>query len=162
MEKISGIVPRNGRTAQAVDTKNAAAARPGMPAFGRPAGVSTQAVAKTSSTASRAVALHKGMREAKEAISQERVLNRQADDFFMSRVRRPEDQPVSDGTPIAEAPIDSAPVRGAPVEGAPISVSPIEGNVRSTEELVLDGESVPLPDESRDYTPRGSYVDVRA
>lgn len=154
MEKISGIVPRNGRTAQAVDTKNAAAARPGMPAFGRPAGVSTQAVAKTSSTASRAVALHKGMREAKEAISQERVLNRQADDFFMSRVRRPEDQPV--------APIESAPIHGAPVEGGPVSVAPIEGNVRSTEELVLDGESVPLPEESRDYTPRGSYVDVRA
>lgn len=146
MEKISGIVPRNGRTAQAVDSKGAAAARPGMPAFGRPAGTSTQVVAKSSSTASRAVALHKGMREAKEAVSQERALNRLADDFFMSRVRRPENPAVE----------------GAPTEGAPITVAPIEAAAPSTEELVLDGGSVQVPEEERDYTPRGSFVDVHA
>ena len=117
MEKISGIVPRNGRTAQAVDTKNAAAARPGMPAFGRPAGVSTQAVAKTSSTASRAVALHKGMREAKEAVSQERALNRLADDFFMSRIRRPADTPRNRGVDMPQLPAGREFARVASIGG---------------------------------------------
>ena len=143
MEKISRIVRGNARMA-AVDNKNAAPARPGMPTFGRPAGESTAVEPKTSSTASRAVALHNANTEMKKALSQERVASRLADDFFMSRVRRPEEQPVMN-TPELQT--------GVPqLDAAP----------PSTEELVLSEESVQAPEQPKGYTPRGSFVDVRA
>ena len=139
MEKISGIVRGNSRVTT-VDNKNAAPARTGMPSFGRPAGESTPAVSKSSSTASRAVALHNGMTEAKKAISQGRVISQMADDFFMSKAR-PGEIPVEDRLPM------------------PLTAR----EVFSTDELALgelEGSSVEAP--VKEYTPRGSLVDVRA
>ena len=80
MEKISRIVPGNSRVAS-TDMKNAAPVRPGMPTFGRPVGESTDVVHKSSSTASRAVALHNANIEAKKAASEERVIQKNADDY---------------------------------------------------------------------------------
>ncbi len=70
-----------------------------MPTFGRPVGESTPAVAKSTSTAQRAVALHNGMTEAKKAVSQERVISKMADDFFMTKSRSAE-IPVEDMLPM--------------------------------------------------------------
>ncbi len=140
MEKISGIVRGNSRVTT-IDNKSAAPARTGMPSFGRPAGESTPSIAKSSSTASRAVALHNGMTEAKKAISQERVVSAMADQFFLSQSRQGE-LPVEDMLPV---PMIS---RQAP----------------STDELIVkaeaDGDSMQAP--VKEYTPRGSFVDVRA
>ncbi len=139
MEKISGIVRGNARVTTA-DAK-AAPARTGMPAFGRPEGESTPAVAKTTSTASRAVALHNGMTKAKEAISQGRVISQMADDFFMSKAR-PGEIPLEDMLPV-ELPAKQA---------------------ASTDELIVkaDTEEESMRPPAKDYTPRGSFVDVRA
>lgn len=136
MEKISGIVRGNARVKNA-DNKNAAAARTGMPAFGRPPGESTPASVKTSTTASRAVALHNANIEAKKAVSQERVVAQMADDFFM-RTARPEEV-LQEAIPV-DVPVMS-----------------------STNDLVMadvEAQEVQLPE--KDYTPRGSFVDVRA
>lgn len=135
MEKISSIVRGNARVTTA-DNKNAPPARTGMPAFGRPSGESTAANPRMSSTAERAVALHNGMNEAKKAVSQERVVSQMADEFFMSRGRPAE--------PTAE-PSFTPPIQ---------TTSPREADGAS-----FDGE---LEVVARDYTPRGSFVDVRA
>ena len=126
MEKISGIIRGSARVASA-DTQKAPSARPGMPAFGRPVGESTAGVPVTSSTADRAVALHNGLTEAKKAVSQERVLSKMADEFFMSRVRRPEER----------------------------EVETIEIQVPEMHEQEIETPA-------QEYTPRGSFVDVRA
>lgn len=139
MEKISSIVRGNARVTTA-DSK-AAAARTGMPSFGRPEGESTPAVAKTSSTASRAVALHNGIVEAKRAMSQERVVSKMADDFFMSK-SRPGEIPVED-----------------------MLAMPMPDKIAATTDQLIvtaetQGESVEAP--AKEYVPRGSFVDVRA
>lgn len=146
MEKISGIVRGNSRVTT-VDNKNAAPARPGMPAFGRPAGETTAASPKQSSTASRAVALHNGIQEAKKAMSQERVIANMADQFFMSRVRRPAEE--------VQAPM--------PQVGEELEVVAATPAGKSTNELTLGSMAAPAEaDAPQEYTPRGSYVDVRA
>lgn len=145
MEKISGIVRGNSRVTT-VDNKNAAPARPGMPAFGRPAGESTAASPKQTSTASRAVALHNGIQEAKKAMSQERVISNLADQFFMSRVRRPAEE--------IQAP--------APQVGTEVGEISLGAESTPTNELVLDGVQAKEAEAPKEYTPRGSFVDVHA
>lgn len=142
MEKISSIVRGNPRVTTS-DNKSASTARPGMPSFGRSPGESTAVSEKSSSTASRAVALHNGMVEAKKAVSQERIITQMADQFFMSHGRRPGEEPATVAVPVE-------------MELAP-----------STDDLVLDDgkadEATPLPmPEPKSYTPRGSFVNVRA
>jgi len=139
MEKISGIVRGNARVTTS-DSKSAAPSRTGMPTFGRPVGESTPAVAKTTSTASRAVALHNGMTKAKEAISQGRVISQMADEFFMTKVRP------------AEVPIEEM-----------LPTPMLAKEVDTTDDLVVseaEGPSLEAP--AKSYTPRGSFVDVRA
>ncbi len=143
MEKISSIVRGNSRVTTS-DNKSASTARPGMPAFGREPGESTAASEKTSSTASRAVALHNGIVEAKKAMTQERVVAKIADDFFMSHGRRP----------------------GENVEATDLPVPVPKQLARSTDELVNIGEvpeeEMPMPEPKKGYTPRGSFVNVLA
>lgn len=149
MEKISSVVRGNSRVATA-DNKNAQTVRPGAPSYGQPVGVSTSSPPQRSTTAERAVALHKGMKEAKEAVSQERALSKMADDFFMSRVRTPEELVAGLKGPEAKGP-----------DMAAAPVASVDEDVRSTDELVLAPDTQ-APPEQREYTPRGSYVDVRA
>jgi len=137
MEKISGIVRGNSRVTNA-DNKNAAPARTGMPSFGRPVGESTPTQVKSTSTASRAVALHNGMVEAKKAFSQERVISQMADEFFMKH-SRPE-APIQNALPVPEIAIEAA----------------------STDDLVMGDEVQSIEVPQQEYTPRGSYIDVRA
>ena len=139
MEKISGIVRGNPRVTTA-DSKSAAPSRTGMPSFGRPAGESTPALQKSTSTAQRAVALHNGMTEAKKAVSQDRIISKMADDFFMSKGAGKE-VPVEEMLPMPM----------------------VTKEVANTDELVaLDAEGSSVEAPARPYTPRGSFVDVRA
>lgn len=139
MEKISRVVRGNPRVSS-TDLKNAAPVRPGVPSFGRPIGESTAANPSATSTAARAVALHKEMEEAKKARAEGAVVQQMADQFFMNRVRRPGEDEVQ-GPPAAGAPVHAAPVES---EGDEISADPIAG------------------EPPKGYKPRGSFVDVRA
>lgn len=139
MEKISRIVRGNQRVA-AVDLKNAAPVRPGTPSFGRPVGESTALSSSASTTASRAVALHNEIVEQKKANSQERIVQNMADQFFMSRMRRPDDMTTEESISVSAPAVGDKPP--APAE-------------EST-------ESEPVATAPQGYTPRGSFVDVRA
>ena len=111
-------------------------------------GESTSTPPPTTSTASRAVALHNGMTEAKKAVSQERVISKMADDFFMSRIRRgPEEGVETD-------------VKAPALQGVVVIAPQLE--VASTDELVLAKEDIETDAIPREYTPRGSFVDVHA
>ncbi len=128
MEKISQIVRGNSRVSSA-DLKNAAPVRPGAPSFGRPVGESTAVSHSPVSTAARAAALHAEITEQRRAHGPDKIVQQMSDQFFMSRIRRPEED-VETVSPDArmEAEMAEAPEMEEPVE----------------------------------YTPRGSYIDVRA
>ncbi len=135
MEKISRVVRGNARVAS-TDLKNAAPVRPGAPSFGRPIGESTAANPSATSTAAKAVALHKEMEEAKKARAEGAVVQQMADQFFMNRVRKPAEDEV----------------HAAPDAGTSEPAAPLEGE---------DGE-VAVGEQPKGFKPRGSFVDVRA
>lgn len=139
MEKISRVVRGNPRVSS-TDLKNAAPVRPGVPSFGRPIGESTAANPSATSTAAKAVALHKEMEEAKKARAEGAVVQQMADQFFMNRVRRPAEDEIQ-GPPVAGAPAHASPVEA---DGEDIATEPVTG------------------DPPKGYKPRGSFVDVRA
>ncbi|MGE0526160.1 MAG: hypothetical protein AB7G93_20145 [Bdellovibrionales bacterium] len=145
MEKISGIVRGNARTAS-VDLKSMAPVRPGAPSFGGPVGTSTAGNSESLSTARKALALHSQMEEAKKVRGEDQTVQILADQFFMSRIRRPPDEEIT-------APGNQPSPLQDPVT-API-VDTGSGAVPSEE---------PIQNQSQTsgYTPRGSYVDVRA
>ncbi len=145
MEKISRIVRGNSRVA-AVDLKSAAPIRPGAPSFGRPVGESTALKSSMMSTADRAVAIHKELNEAKLANTHETIVQNMADRFFMDRMRQSQsDEGVSSEIPRVEL--------SPPSE---VQVSPIE------EEGQEASQEIDLAASSYSYTPRGSFIDVRA
>lgn len=145
MEKISRIVRGNSRVA-ATDLKQAAPVRPGAPDFGRPVGNSTPAPLNRESTAQKAVAIQNEMNLAKKQAAEDRTIQRMADEFFMSKIRRPEPEPVH--AEIITAP-DVAPIKPADGQPAPIkAASPDEADEAE-------------PPRKQPYTPRGSFVDVR-
>jgi len=132
MEKISRIVRGNSRVAS-TDLKSAAAVRPGMPSFGRPVGESTSAMSSSTTTAAKAVALHNEMLDRKKS-GGDQVVQQMADQFFMTRIARPEEQ------------------MGDVQQPQPVAAAPIEPN-ESVEEVA---------EQPKGYKPRGSFVDVRA
>ncbi len=134
MEKISSIVRGSPRTAS-VDLKSASAVRPGALGFGRPVGESSLTTPKEGTTAQRAVALQAELAE-KRAMGPDKVIQQMADQFFMSRIRRPEE-----AREVAAA-------------------SPVEQKVQAEEaqELFVSEDEHAQPN---GYVPRGSYVDVR-
>lgn len=141
MEKISSIVRGNPRVSS-VDMQQVAPARAGAPSFGRPVAEST-GFTERPSTAQKAVAIHNQMIESKKALAGDRTVQAMADQFFMSRVRRPEEQAAV---------------------GAIAPKLPAEG-VSAKEDAGEDTISVSGPSEElleAKYTPRGSYIDVRA
>jgi hypothetical protein len=135
MEKISHIVRGNARTA-AVDLKGSSAVRPGAPAFGRPIGESPQSPVATETTAAKATAVLDQMNEKKKDNQREHVAEQMADSFFMTRIRRPDEEPTK---AIAKV--------GAKAETDVDEVADLR-----------DSEAAP----PTGFTPRGSYVDVRA
>lgn len=136
MEKISRIVRGNSRVAS-TDLKSAAAVRPGMPSFGRPVGESTNVGTAPATTAEKAVALHNEMLGKKKPGGEDKVIQQMADQFFMTRIARPE--PGVDG---------QAPEGGLNADGA--------------EEVIAPAKEEMAEAPSKKYVPRGSYVDVRA
>lgn len=136
MEKISNIVRGSPRVAS-VDLKSSSAVRPGTPSFGRPIGESPAALDREGTTASRAAALHAQMSDRRTG-GPDRVVEQIADQFFINRLQAPK------------------------VEAAEPKVS-----AKDVEELAVDledgaqvqAEQIAQPS---GYTPRGSYVDVRA
>ncbi len=126
MEKISQIVRGNSRVA-AVDLKGSSAVRPGAPSFGRPMGVSTQAMDSAPTTAARAINVQQELTANKKA-GPDRVVQDMADQFFMSKIRANEEV---------------------------VTAKPIV--------MVADEIEAPVGEvEFSGFTPRGSYVDLRA
>lgn len=148
MEKISQIVRGNARVA-AVDLKSAPAVRPGAPSFGRTIGESPGSFARETTTASRASALHAQLADSRRA-SSERVIDQMADQFFMGRMRRPDDSQETAPAVGAEAPL----ARTAKEANAMINGDD-DSSVTSDSESPADTQPV-------GYKPRGSYLDVRA
>jgi hypothetical protein len=90
MEKISGIIPKSARVSS-VDMKDAAPVRPGTPAFGRPEGVSSLRDAAVGQTAARASKIHAERMDWKSKdLSQAAMARELSENFFKSRVSRPE------------------------------------------------------------------------
>ena len=145
MEKISRIIAGNARGT--ADLAHAAPVRPGTPSFGRPVGDSTGTAPRMSSTAARAAALHNAMVESNKAVSQERVLSRMSDDFFLSHARRPDEE-------TALPPTGMQP----PVEVAGRQASVVAPALAAVE----DEEQEMAPPAPGEYVPRGSFVDVHA
>ncbi len=145
MEKISSIVRGSSRVAS-TDLKNSPAVRPGAPSYGRPVGETAPKVDRLSSTASRAVALHNEMIENKRTSRHTEVAAQMADQFFMNRLPRESlDEAIS-----APAPgVGAAPPKG---------IAPTVEALKTTALEPMAEDSLPPPG----FTPRGSYVDVRA
>jgi hypothetical protein len=141
VEKISNIVRGNSRVAS-VDLKSSSAVRPGVPSFGRPVGESPSGPEREGTTASRAAALHSQMTEQRRG-GTDRVVEAMADQFFMSRIRRPIDE-------------DAAGPQVTKEVSPQVSTELTEADVDS-----VKGETDQILQPSG-YTPRGSYVDVRA
>jgi len=139
VEKISQIVKGNARVST-VDLKDAAPVRPGAPTFGRPVGESTSRRSFAESTAHRAAAIHNELMEKKKAVAQDETVNKLAEQFFMTRIRRPE----------------TAEVSAPEFERVDQSLSAREEE--ETESPFLTEEEEEL---SR-YLPRGSFVDIQA
>lgn len=131
MEKISHIVRGSSRVAS-TDLKSASAVRPGTPAFGRPMGESVAITEKGETTAARATAINNEIAEHKKAGQQDQIVNQMADSFFMTRIRRPDDE---------------------------VAVS--KGK-ESSEDVTLGEASEAEPTQPSGFTPRGSYVDYHA
>src|SRR5665213_3686370 len=91
MEKISNIVRGSARVAS-VDLKNSGAVRPGATSYGRPIGESPQTNDRVETTATRVTNLQNELNEAKKQKADDRTVTNMADQFFMTRVRRPEEE----------------------------------------------------------------------
>lgn len=162
MEKISHIVRGNSRV-NSVDVKSSGAVRPGALTFGRDVGSSPGAATEgeRGSTASRAASLQSQMADRRSS-SHDRLVDDMADQFFMSRIRRPEDPEVqiAGGATAGAGPAVNKPGGKAQASAAAAAKSSDE---EASEELNLSGvdveEKVQQP---QGYQPRGSYIDVRA
>ena len=143
MEKISNIVRGNARVAT-TDVKSSGAVRPGALSFGRPIGESPQAPEAVPSTAMRTGAMFNEMTEARKARSHDRIVTDMADQFFMTRVRRPEEQ-------IAAPAISK------------VKLSAQDVDTEAMDEITSEGqqEAVEIGQPSG-FVPRGSYVNVKA
>ena len=140
MEKISRIVGGNKRVA-AVDLKNSAPVRPGTPSFGRPIGTSTQVDYDPRTTAQKAVELL-NERDQKRAVQDRdtQIVQKMADAFFAQKARfleQPHSQPTQEFSEVAAG----------------------EGASNEAEAPISTEEPTEAP---KQFTPRGSYVDVRA
>lgn len=152
MEKISGIVPKSARV-QAVDLKNSAPVRPGMPTFGRPVGTSTPINRDAKTTAERAVETHRQLQDARRSDEWKSEIARDlADKFFKNKTQMatPQTPSIGAGAPVASAPegveVDDV------VEAAP------EAEVGRGSPVVTS----PGPDADLDAPEVGRYLDVTA
>lgn len=133
MDKISGIVSGSPRVA-ATDMKSTPPLRPGVPAFGRPMGISTIREPSMLSTAEKVGIIREEMAEAKKHRNEAKINTEvAANQFFL----RPEDALQTAGK------IDPSDM-GDAIE----MVEPSEQGAESAQNVSK-------------YSPRGSYIDVR-
>lgn len=163
MEKISGIVP-SSRRVSSVDLKSAPPVRPGTPTFGRPVGISTLAEAETAaknelnklSTADRAIARQKELAD-KRSLSEKgpELIQDMTDRFFMQKKKAAE--PVQDfDLNMAWRPEAPAPA----VQPPEYTLASGEVSEPMPEEAPVYLQPESVPEEERQYTPPGSYLDV--
>jgi hypothetical protein len=144
MEKISNIVRGNSRVAS-TDLKSSGAVRPGALAFGRPTGESPQVNDRGGeTTASRAAGIQSDMNEMRKQHANDRVVSEMADQFFMTRVRRPDEEVAGPAAPKARM--------SAVKEEASDAMDEISGDQQAGVEI----------GQPSGYVPRGSYVNVKA
>lgn len=142
MEKISRIVGGTSRVA-AVDLKNSAPVRPGTPTFGRPVGISTQVDYDPTTTAQKAVQLMNERDEKRAAQDRDtKIVQKMADSFFSQKAR------------IMEPAKSQATIE---LTGAKEADDVESGDPASVENAQEPSENAP-----KQFTPRGSYVDVHA
>jgi hypothetical protein len=164
MDKISGIVP-SSRRVSSVNLKDSPPVRPGMPSFGRPQGISTLADENKPTTAERAIAKQKELFD-KRADRSAQAVQDMADKFFMQK--KQEAGPVDDfdlnvgwQTPKkskdAMSSLDLPAVDMTKEMQTETSAAPLKA---SEEPLYAKAESV--PEDEREFTPPGSYLDVVA
>jgi hypothetical protein len=157
MEKISGIVPSSRRVAS-VDLKSAQPVRPGVPTFGRPQGISSLSDSNKPTTAERAISKQKEMFEKRtQSASQPQLVQDMADKFFMQK--RQAAEPVEDfdlnigwQVPVREINPDFSFIDDT--EKVSISTPVLETPVYAQPESV--------PENEREFTPPGSFLDVVA
>jgi hypothetical protein len=147
MEKISHIVRGSSRVAS-TDLKSSGAVRPGALTFGRPVGESPQVNDRAETTAARAAGIQNEMNEMRKARSGDHAVADMADQFFMTRIRRPEEEIAAPAAPKGRV---SAAVARAK-EDASDAMDEISGEQQAGAE-----ESHP-----QGFVPRGSYVNVKA
>ena len=83
MDKISGIIP-SSRRVTAVDMSDAAPIRPGVPAFGRPTGVSAESLSKSTISQSATTNFDIGLKNHKE-VAQSALVEDMSKAFFMHK-----------------------------------------------------------------------------
>lgn len=139
MEKISNIVRGNARTAS-VDLKSSGSVRPGALAFGRPMGESPQSPDRTETTAMRVTNIQNELNEAKKTRGQDHTVEQMADQFFMTRIRRPEEE----------------------IAVPKVKVSAKEADTEVEDELHAGENTEAETAQPSGFTPRGSFVNVLA
>lgn len=157
MEKISHIVRGSSRVAS-VDMKGSPAVRPGAPSYGRPMGESPHPHPgeRMESTAARASALQNELAE--KRTGENPAVEALADQFFMTRIRRPETQEGHPGS--AETPITHKGTVSVASEHARKMAAP--DKMEDEEELGTEAREAQVEPTPTGFTPRGTYVDVHA
>jgi len=173
VEKISNIVRGNSRVSS-VDLKSSSAIRPGTPSYGRPVGEASVRIEREGTTASRAAELNLQLKDQRRS-AQDRVVEEMADKFFMSRTNRLGDAITAipkDGVEGITAPGNKEPVGPkADVVKAGVKADSVKADAALKDAVPADEKAAALQataeahetiDAPEEYTPRGSFVDVRA
>lgn len=148
MDKISQIVGSSARVGSG-DAKSAPPVRPGAPAFGRAVGESPRGGHDELSTAQRVGIIRSDMIEDKKARAESKIASEMAEKFFF----RPQD--MKSGAVSA-----SAVGKMKDIEDA-IPEEPLLHASSARTEALINGEDANLKIPSK-YSPRGSFIDVRA
>ena len=158
MDKISGIVPASSRV-QGVTLKDSQPLRPGVPTFGRPVGVSSLADGKQLTTAEKAVAAHNDLMSRRSGDAHKpQIITDMADKFFMKNESQA-------GEPIRDVDINYNLDIGPTSYIAPadeLSVQNLESGLELTPNFEERVSLAEADAEAYDYTPPGSYLDVKA
>ncbi|MCB0342726.1 MAG: hypothetical protein H6626_14310 [Pseudobdellovibrionaceae bacterium] len=103
MDKISGILPSTSRI-KSVDLREAGAARPGMPSFGRPIGTSELSNSQNrATTAQAASAVHGQLMDARSKSQNDAAIAQKiTDGFFMKRFATPSPESTELEMPIID------------------------------------------------------------
>lgn len=158
VEKISGIVPASARV-QGVNIKDSQPLRPGVPTFGRPVGISSLSEGRRLTTAEKAVAAHEGLMARRSGDAHKpAIVTDMAAQFFMKNQTQAS-EPIRDLD--INYNLDIGPTSYTPLAeelDVPSLESELELAPAHEERLALAEADA----ETHDYTPPGSYLDIKA